>query len=238
MSTKQLASERLLEAVVQIVRRMKPDEVMHERMGQALFSDDGAVRNDARPTRDEWIMMSALQLLNALSTARDFKTKCEAILRMKSVSNDDRADWCRSLAWHYGYVLRERARTFVNNLKTYLTPLGKEHTVQTFLCGQASDFTKKTGPHLLDRGKHTHNFEVDDPLVAQVRMFELLSTHGEMQQLKPLMKQRAAKMRQHVKHQVAAQIDVIVAEVEKLVADSERIWSIVFETIEKGSEAA
>lgn len=182
MSSMQPASRRLLESVVQIVRRMKPDEVMHERMGEALFSEEGAVPNDAHPTRDEWIMMSALQMLNAISAAQEFSEKCGAILRMRSVSNNDRADWCRNLAWHYGYVLRERAQTFVNNLRTYLTPIGKEHAVQALLSEHNRDFTKRTNPHLSDRGKHVHNFEVDDPLVAQVRLLELLSTHGSMPQ--------------------------------------------------------
>ncbi len=223
---------------------MQPDELMSERMGRALLSEDGTIPNDgaipnnALPSRDKRIMMSALQVLNALNVAQEFPGKCDAILRMRSVNNDDRADWCRSLAWHYGYVLRERARTFINNLRAYFIPLGKEHAIQTWLSRHNSDFKKRTDPHLSDRGKHVHNFEVDDPLVAQVRLLEIMSASGLMPQLAPLVKLRARRVQQHVKQQVAAHLDPIVLKVEQLIGESKSVWSVVFETMEENSKAA
>lgn len=242
----EIASKRLLNRITDVMKVLTEaskgmdNSRAAERMGQRLFSADGKV---PKPKVDEGsedrVLATALQTLSALEAARDFSTQCSNIIRMRSVSLVVRADWCRSLAWHYGYILRERSRSMLDALKDHFEASGQNWSeIVAHIDDFARDFKKRTDPTFTDRGRHVHIEEVEDPLVAQVHILGMLAKGEEMQVFVDLHKRQSRKVPAHVQAQVSAALNEVASEVELLLDKTEPLWNAVFDTIAPRKVAA
>jgi len=228
---------RMLDAAQEVIRngvdlsKLSDSSMGSENIIDQLTSDEGySPKPMFEPPVGADALGAAMQLMSAYYAADNFKTDCQAILRLKSISTETKAEWTRGLAWHFSYVLRERCRVFVNVLRDYaqVNPSLAEEIQEL-----AKRFKKNTDSLLTTRGKHVHNHEIEDPLVGQIKLIELLATNDESGVWTGLRSLRQPAIKQHLKRSVEDGTSKMLHAANTLVGDSERVWRVIFDAMAK-----
>ncbi len=223
---------RMLEAAQAVIKnsfdihKMGDTDGRGENIIAQLLSDKGyspAPLYEPPPGADA--LTAAMQLMSAYYVAENFAKECVAIVRIKSLSTETKAEWTRGLAWHFTYVLRERCRIFVNVLIEYAKT---NPSVAAKVSDLARTFKKTTDKFFTTRSKHVHRFEIEDPLVSQIKLIELLASSSDEGIWHALKAVRQPEVKKHIRKSAEDNIAGMLAAANALVADSEEVWRIIF----------
>lgn len=203
----------------------KDDEIVDR-----LFSDEGYRHpnyDQAAPQTNA--LAAGFQLLGAYHNAESFSEHCATLFHVKGATNAVKADWCRSLGWHYTYVLRERCLAFISTIRKYLGEDPRLLGWKDQLNDCARTFKKKTDRQLTDRGKHVHNYTVDDPFAEQIGLIELLTHDPESREAwQTILKWRQRTVRKTIRERARADVDSMKEHANGLIVGSEPVWSAIY----------
>jgi hypothetical protein len=165
-----------------------------------------------------------LDLLNAYFSVETFYLNNAALFQGKDITNVVKADWCRSLGWHYGYMLRERTLTFLNMLRGRFDAAGA-----AALSDLARRFKKATDAQFTERGRHVHNESEDDPLARQLGTLE--SFAGEHELIGRIFRARQRRVRKLIRDRVRNEGEKIQAASVDVIMQSEKFWTKLYAEI-------